>query len=137
MSASPLTQFNEVQPNVYEIMLNEIQAWMNAVVSRKYLSDHLVMQCADVKASSATIAEVAVIAGELSILAEQLDSLSCEITGHHNDLSKSSQDSAPNPEYSTRHDALHQKVSDAEHKFRNLLWKLFKLEESAYRKFIS
>lgn len=137
MSAHPLTQFTEAQTNIYNIMLSEIETWINAVVSRKYISEHLVVQCADVKASSEITAQVAVAAGELSILAEQLSALSNEISIHQRNLSEASHDQIPNLEWSTRHDRLHRTVSDLEQKFRNLLWELFKLEESAYRKFIS
>jgi hypothetical protein len=107
--------------------------WLKVVGGWKREINKVVERSTLVAASSEVTAEVAKTAGELSELADNLDELSMQI-GHHQ-LNLPYADSRKS-EWKYTHSLLNERMNHESEKLRNLLSEMFKLDKSAYKRFL-
>jgi len=105
--------------------------WLKIVDGWKREIDRVVEKSESVDASPEITAEVAKTAGELSVLAEQLEDLSALIGCHKSQIPVEVE-----PDWKNRHEYLNEKLLTEGQKFRTLLSEMFKLDKAAYRRFL-
>lgn len=121
-----------------ETFYDESRFWLNTIITRMNMIGLLVDQCEEINASPIVTAEVAKVAGDLSLLSEQFKTLVQDIEFHNRRmLLELAMGNNYESEIKNAHTLLHKKVTAGVEQYRTLLWKLFELEEGAYRRFIS
>src|ERR1044071_7497097 len=135
MNNPKATPVHRSLPNTFA---HEGQFWLKAIHSWKEVIDRLVRESAEIKASPVVTAEVARIAGELSLLAERLIPLEFEIEQHLERFPLICKaDGVEEGEFNRNNQSLYDRVLREGDLFRNLLSEMFQLEQSAYKRFLS
>lgn len=130
------THVNECKPMHNATALHdESNFWLKAVKSWKKVIQRIVQEAGEINASPAVTAEVARLAGELSLLDERLDPLLYEIEQHVQRTSFD--DKALLEEYQASHQVLCLRLMSESNLLRNLMSEMFQLEHSAYKRFLS
>lgn len=121
-----------------DLLNEESRFWMKAVTSWKNVINGLLEKSTEIKASPEVTAEVAKTAGDLSLLAERLDPLYQELEAHNHELivlcEQHLKDEAA---YAEKHKTLYSRMRKESEEFRNLVRDMFKLEQSAYKRFLT
>lgn len=105
--------------------------WLQIVDGWKREINRVVEKSEGVNGSPEVTAEVARIAGELSVLADQLDELYTLIGYHSLQITSETE-----PQWKSQYADLSAKLHSNGEKFRNLLSEMFRLDKAAYRKFL-
>lgn len=124
---------NVVPPVSLSIFYEESRFWLKAIQSWKNVIGRMIAETGNINASPEVTAEVARTAGELSLLEDRLVPLTREIENHCSKLLVTSDDA----QMKIAHHVLYAKLLEEGNVFRNLLSEIFRLEEYAYRKFLS
>lgn len=111
--------------------------WMTLVMGWKREIGRVVAKSEAVNASPEVTAEVALMAGELMVLAEQLESLYAEIDCHKVNFPVANEE--PDDavvQWNHQHIHLYEKLRTEGERLRNLLNEMFRLDKAAYRRFL-
>lgn len=107
--------------------------WLKVLNGWKREIKEVVERSTHVAASSEVTAEVARTAGQLSLLVENLDELSTQIRSHQLNLPYADSNKS---EWKFTHSLLNERMYSEGEKIRNLLSEMFKLDKSAYKRFL-
>lgn len=115
------------------VLYEESRYWLKAIQSWKNVIRRMMDETGNIDASAEITAQVARTAGELSLLEDRLVPLAREIENHCNKLLVAND----YEHLKIAHQALYTKLLHEGSNFRNLLSEIFRLEEFAYKKFLS
>lgn len=113
--------------------MDQAAFWLKVLSGWKREINEVVERSTHVAASSEVTAEVAKTAGRLSELVENLDELSTLIQHHQLNLPYADSN---NSDWKYTHSLLNERMYSEGEKIRNLLSEMFKLDQSAYKRFL-